>query len=120
MGEPRGRKRSASRRGDSRGDPRFEVYGLWVVVRMGGAELAPYQVQCPSGQPIQYGSVTSRGDGFDADAGCFREMPPIGAIVAFEETAEGIEGHYFFSGDDEYRILHLDVLNIAFPPGEKA
>ena len=42
-------------------------------------------------------------------------MPPVGAIVAFEETTEGVEGHYFFVGDDEYRILHLDAIDVAFP-----
>jgi hypothetical protein len=116
MKDPRAGKRRLSRRRQSLGDPRFEVFGLWLVVRMGAAELAPYAVQCPNGQPIQYGVVVTRGDGFDAEAGDYRDVPEVGSIVAFEETPEGIEGHYFFVGDEEYRIIHLDAINISFPP----
>ena len=101
---------------DVANDSRFLVYGLDLVVRMGAVGLAPFEVQCPRGQPIQYGQVAARGDGFDPHAGCFREMPPVGGIVVFEETTEGVEGHYFFVGDDEYRILHLEAVDIAFPP----
>ena len=32
-----------------------------------------------------------------------------GSVVAFEETAEGIEGHYFFDGDVEYRIVEREL-----------
>lgn len=112
-GSPKRRKK-AGRTDLGGGDARFRVFGLNMVVRM-GKELTPYAVQCPRGQPIQYGQVVSVGDGFDPQASNFREMPPLGAIVAFEETTEGVEGHYFFVGDDEYRILHLDAIDVAFP-----
>jgi hypothetical protein len=118
MREARAGGEHPHRDSEARGDPRFEVYGVWTVIRMGGADATPYAVQCPKGQPIQYGTVVCRGDGFDPVAETFRDMPPLGAVVAFEETAEGIEGHYFFVGDDEYRILHVDAINIAFPGQE--
>jgi hypothetical protein len=116
MSEPGPRKRRASR-GKKAEDPRFKVYGLNLVVRM-GQDITPYAVQCPRGQPIFYGEVVARGDGYDPQAGNFRDMPPIGAVVAFEETAETVEGHYFFAEDAEYRILHLEAVDIAFPGGE--
>jgi len=116
MSKSRARKQQPSQRPESGGDPRFQVYGLWVVVQMQKPDSTPYAVQCPHGQPILYGKVVSRGDGFDPEAGTFRDLPPLGSLVAFEETTEGIEGHYFFDNDAEYRIVHLDVLNIAFPP----
>lgn len=118
MSEAGARKEKPHRRRKERGDPRFQVYGLWMVVRMNGPQTAPYAVQCPHGQAIQYGTVVSKGDGFDSDAATFRNMPPLGAVVAFEETPESIEGHYFFAKDIEHRIVHLDVVNIAFPPRE--
>lgn len=118
MKQPRAGGQHPHRDSEPQGDSRFEVYGVWMVLRMGGADTTPFAVQCPKGQPIQYGTVVRRGDGFDTDAGTFRDMPPLGAVVAFEETAEGIEGHYFFVGDDEYRILHVDAVNIAFPGQE--
>ena len=98
------------------GDARFRVYGLHLVVQMGDESLAPYPLQCPQGHPIQYGKVVSCGDGFDPQAGAFRSMPPLASIVVFEEPAEGIEGHYLFVGDDEYRVLYLDVITMTFPP----
>ncbi len=96
--------------------PPFLVFGLNVVVRMLKDEEVLVPVQCPRGQPVQYGVVVSAGDGFDPQAIQFRAMPPVGATVAFEETTEGIEGHYLFVGDDEFRVLHLDVITIGFPP----
>ena len=109
--EPEGARPGA----EPAGDRRFRVFGLSMVLRILDPDTVPFQVQCPRGQPIQYGEVVSRGDGFDAHAQCFRRMPALGAVVAFEETAEGVEGHYFFVGDDEFRILHLDAVDIAFP-----
>ncbi len=94
------------------------VYGLNIVVRMQKPEEITTPVQCPRGQPIQYGEVVATGDGFDPQASRFRRMPPIDSVVAFEETTEGIEGHYLFMDDDEFRVLHLDVITIAFPPEE--
>ncbi|MBN1442601.1 MAG: hypothetical protein JXA90_07830 [Planctomycetes bacterium] len=118
MSEPGARKHRRRRRDEPDNDPRFLVFGLWVVVRMLSPDRTPFAVQCPHGQPIQYGTVISRGDGFDPEAGAFRPLPPIGSVAAFEESPEGIEGHYFFVGDQEYRVVHLDVINIAFPVDE--
>lgn len=64
---------------------------------------------------MRYGRVVAAGDGFDAGASAFREMPQVGALVAFEESPEGVEGHYFYQRDEEYRVLHLDAVIIAFP-----
>ncbi len=94
----------------------FLVFGLNLVVRMKKQEEVSVPVQCPRGQPIQYGTVVAVGDGFDPQASQFRAMPPVGALVAFEETTEGTEGHYLFVDDDEFRVLHLDVITIGFPP----
>ena len=116
MSERRRRSRDPSKPEGAPGDPRFLVYGLNVVVRMQKPEEIGIPVQCPRGQPIQYGEVVARGDGFDPQASRFRNMPPLGSVVAFEETTEGIEGHYLFIEDDEFRVLHLDVITIAFPP----
>lgn len=101
----------------SEGDPRFRVYGLNLVAKMLRDTPPEVVLHCPKGMPIQYGVVVSRGDGFDAQADEFREMPDLGALVAFEETTEGVEGHYFYLGQEEFRVLHLDIVNIAFPPG---
>ena len=97
-------------------DAPFLVFGLQLVVRMRPAEEVSVEVQCPQGHPIQYGTVVAVGDGFDPQANRFRAMPPVGSTVAFEETVEGVEGHYFFFGDDEMRVLHVEVITIAFPP----
>ncbi len=51
---------------------------------------------CPKGSPIRYGEVVARGDGFDEGANAFREMPDPKTIVAFEESPEEVEGHYFY------------------------
>jgi len=99
-------------------DARFCVYGLNIVAKMWENPPTNKEIYCPKGHPIQYGIVISRGDGFDPQANTFRELPPLGAVVAFEESPEGVEGHYFFIGEDEYRVLHLEALNIAFPPQE--
>jgi hypothetical protein len=42
-------------------------------------------------------------------------MPQLGALVAFEESPEGVEGHYFYQRNEEYRVLHLDAVIIAYP-----
>jgi len=119
MNERRRRSRGRPAPAGATGDERFLVYGLNLVVRMQKPEEITIPVQCPRGQPVQYGQVVATGDGFDPQANRFRGMPPVGSVVAFEETTEGIEGHYLFIGDDEFRVLHLDVITIAFPPEER-
>ncbi len=119
MSDSSRRKKRPSPRTGRKEEP-FFVTGLNVVVQMRRVEEGPVQVHCPRGQPIQYGEVVAVGDGFDPDAESFREMPPIGSVVVFEETTEGVEGHYFYMDDVEYRVLHVDAINIAFPPGSES
>ncbi|MEE9182616.1 MAG: hypothetical protein V3U33_08630 [candidate division NC10 bacterium] len=92
-----------------------KVYGVNFLVQLLSEPPAGLTLHCPRGSPIRYGRVIATGDGFDAGANTFREMPPLGAFVAFEETPEGVEGHYFYQGQEEYRVLHLDAVIIAYP-----
>lgn len=94
----------------------FRVYGVNLVVRM-LQEPPPQEMNlnCPRGSPIRYGTVVATGDGFDQGGNTFREMPPIQSVVAFEETDEGVEGHYFYMSSEEFRVLHLDAVILAFP-----
>ena len=73
----------------------IQVYGINLLVRLMAEGPADVRVHCPKGSPIRYGEVTARGDGFDEGANAFREMPDLKAVVAFEESAEEVEGHYF-------------------------
>jgi hypothetical protein len=95
--------------------PPCQVYGINVLVKL--LEDAPpgVRIYCPKGSPIRYGVVVGRGDGFDEGASAFREMPPVEAVVAFEEPAEEVEGHYFYINGEEYRVLRLDSVILAFP-----
>ena len=36
-------------------------------------------------------------------------------VVAFEESAEEVEGHYFYIGGEEYRVIRLDSIILSFP-----
>ena len=45
----------------------------------------------------------------------FREMPDPKTIVAFEESAEEVEGHYFYIELEEYRVIRLDSVILSFP-----
>lgn len=92
-----------------------KVYGVNFLVQLLSEPPASLTIHCPRGSPIRYGRVIATGDGFDAGANTFREMPPLSAFVAFEETPEGVEGHYFYQGQEEYRVLHLDAVIIAYP-----
>jgi hypothetical protein len=92
-----------------------KVFGVNFLVQVISQPPAGLTIHCPRGSPMRYGRVVATGDGFDAGANAFREMPHVGALVAFEETPEGVEGHYFYQGDEEYRVLHLDAVIIAFP-----
>ncbi len=94
---------------------RHKVYGVNFLVHVLSEPPAGLSIHCPRGSPIRYGRVVAAGDGFDAAANAFREMPQIGALVAFEESPEGVEGHYFYQGNEEYRVLHLDAVIIAYP-----
>jgi hypothetical protein len=93
----------------------YKVYGVNFLVQVLSQPPAGVTIHCPRGSPIRYGRVVAMGDGFDAGANAFREMPQVGSLVAFEESPEGVEGHYFYVGDDELRVLHLDAVIIAYP-----
>jgi len=93
----------------------FQVYGINIVVRLLPEAPPGVRLYCPKGSPIRYGVVVGRGDGFDEGANTFREMPPLEAVAAFEETAEEVEGHYFYVSGEEYRVLRLDAVILAFP-----
>jgi hypothetical protein len=93
----------------------YKVYGVNFLVQLLSQPPAGVTIHCPRGSPIRYGRVIATGDGFDAGANAFREMPQVESLVAFEESPEGVEGHYFYAGNEEYRVLHLDAVIIAYP-----
>jgi len=95
--------------------PPCHVYGINVLVKLLAEAPAGVRLYCPKGSPIRYGVVVGRGDGFDEGASTFREMPPVEAVVAFEETAEEVEGHYFYVSSEEFRVIRLDSVILAFP-----
>jgi hypothetical protein len=95
------------------------VYGCFVMVRM-LRESQPIEIHCPKDGNLLYGEVLARGDGFDTAANQFRDMPPQGSIISFEESDENVEGHYFYVNSEEFRIVHLDNIIVSFPgPGSK-
>ena len=93
----------------------IQVYGINLLVKMMAEAPADIRVNCPKGSPIRYGEVVARGDGFDEGANAFREMPPLQAVVAFEESAEDVEGHYFYLSGEEHRVIRLDAVILSFP-----
>ena len=93
----------------------IKVYGINLLVRMMVEAPADVRVNCPKGSPIRYGEVVARGDGFDEGANAFREMPDTKTIVAFEESPEEVEGHYFYIAGEEYRVIRLDSVILSFP-----
>ena len=93
----------------------IQVYGINLLVKLMSEVPADVRVHCPKGSPIRYGEVMARGDGFDEGANAFREMPTVGAVVAFEESPEEVEGHYFYVAGDEYRVIRLDSVILSFP-----
>jgi hypothetical protein len=93
----------------------IKVYGINLLVRMMPEAPADVRVNCPKGSPIRYGEVVARGDGFDEGANAFREMPETKTIVAFEESPEEVEGHYFYIALEEYRVIRLDSVILSFP-----
>ena len=94
----------------------FQVYGINLLIQIVSEPPSDLRVHCPQGFPVRYGMVVGQGDGLDTGANAFRPMPGIGAIVAFEESEEDLEGHYFYFGQDEYRVLPLDAVIIAYSP----
>ena len=93
----------------------IQVYGINLLVRLLPEAPADIRVNCPKGSPIRYGEVVARGDGFDKGANAFRDMPGIKTIVAFEESAEEVEGHYFYVALEEFRVIRLDAVILSFP-----
>src|SRR5262245_39279893 len=93
----------------------IQVYGINLLVKMMAEAPADIRVNCPKGSPIRYGEVIARGDGFDEGANAFREMPELKTVVAFEESAEEVEGHYFYIALEEYRVIRLDSVILSFP-----
>src|SRR3970040_2130405 len=96
-------------------DIRSRVWGITLLVRIAARPPAVVRVHCPKGSPIRYGEVVGRGDGFDEGANAFRDMPPLRAVVAFEENPEEGEGHYFYIAGDEHRVIRLDAVILSFP-----
>jgi hypothetical protein len=92
-----------------------QVYGINILVKLLSEAPADIRVHCPKGSPIRYGQVVGRGDGFDEGANAFREMPPVDAVVAFEESAEDVEGHFFYMSEEEHRVIRLDAVILSFP-----
>ena len=93
----------------------IQVYGINLLVKLMPEAPADIRVHCPKGSPILYGQVTAKGDGFDEGANAFREMPGLSSVVAFEEGAEEVEGHYFRIAGEEYRVIRLDSVILSFP-----
>ncbi len=92
-----------------------QVFGINLLVKLLSEPPSDIRVHCPKGSPIRYGKVVGRGDGFDEGANAFREMPPLEAVVAFEESPEDVEGHYFNLGGEEHRVIRLDAVILSFP-----
>lgn len=92
-----------------------QVFGINLLVKLLSEPPADIRVHCPKGSPIRYGQVVGRGDGFDEGANAFREMPPLEAVVAFEENPEDVEGHYFYLSEQEHRVIRLDAVILSFP-----
>lgn len=96
----------------------FQVFGLYILVHVQKETPKDTEVHCPKGDLVVYGKVLHAGDGFDADAADFRPMPPTGSMVAFEESGEDVQGHYYYKDGEEYRVIHLDSVILSFPSGE--
>ena len=99
--------------------PMSEVYGLLILVKLRKEPEGQPEVLCPKGGTLFYGEVVGTGDGYDTDAKAFRRMPPLGAVVTFEESGDHVEGHYFFMNDEEYRVIHLDSVIVSFPQADE-
>lgn len=91
------------------------VFGGFLLVKMLPSVPQNLEIHCPRGRNILYGEVVSQGDGFEPGANAFREMPGLGTLVSFEENPEDVEGHYFYRDSQEFRIIHVDTVIMAFP-----
>ncbi len=96
----------------------YQVFGLHILVQALKETPKELELHCPKGDNVVYGRVLGVGDGFDADAASLRPMPEIGSAVAFEETGEDVQGHYFYRDGEEFRVIHLDSVILSFPLGE--
>ncbi|GEM_PF-522804 len=97
-------------------DSPFQVYGLHILVHVQRETPKDLELHCPKGDNVVYGKVLTAGDGFDPDAADFRPMPVAETLVAFEETGEEVQGHYFYRDTEEFRVIHLDSVILSFPP----
>ncbi|MFQ5841840.1 MAG: hypothetical protein ACE5I8_05315 [Thermodesulfobacteriota bacterium] len=91
----------------------FQVYGINLLIKILSEPPSEVRLHCPQGFPVRCGMVVSQGDGLDTEANFFRPMPGIGTTVVFEEPEEDVEGHYFYCGQEEYRVLPLDAVIIS-------
>ena len=71
-------------------------------------------MNCPKGLSDSFGAVMA-GATVSTKANAFREMPELKTVVAFEESAEEVEGHYFYIALEEYRVIRLDSVILSFP-----
>jgi hypothetical protein len=62
----------------------------------------------PEGLSDPLGEVTAREMTASTRGQRFRECSDLKAVVAFEESAEEVEGHYFYIAGEEYRVIRLD------------
>ena len=70
---------------------------------------------CPKGSPIRYGVVVGPRRRFRRGRERLPRDAADDAVVAFEEPAEEVEGHYFYVNGEEFRVLRLDSVILAFP-----
>ena len=94
-----------------------EIYGISLLVRLVDENNAGIHLHCPRGGTVLYGQVIRRGDGFDADGHVFRPMPHLDAIVGFEENPEEPRGYSFVAAGDEYRLITVDDILMAWSSG---
>jgi len=91
------------------------VYGVGLLVRLVDENEAAIHLHCPKGGAVLYGHVVSCGDGFDPKGHVFRSIPDVDAIVAFEDDPEDPEGHSFTAAGDDYRLITVDHVLMAWP-----
>lgn len=119
MAKPKPNPNSSNRPEESRSPEKMQVFGLFLLVKMDQGPGDNPEVMCPKGASLLYGQVISSGDGYDPDAKEFRKMPSVGSTITFEESGESVEGHYFYVGGQEYRVVHLDSVIVSFPVSDE-
>ena len=97
-------------------DIQFQVYGINLLVPT-ACRCSRRTCACTARRARRSATArwSGRGDGFDEGANAFREMPPVRAVVAFEENPEEVEGHYFYIAGEEHRVIRLDAVILSFP-----